>query len=1258
MAVDAEASESVSDRMTQLAGKLAARPKTERELAYCTGVAERLRPIASLWADLGRHQTEVNDASTASRQLEGGLRAASALAANAEQAAETIKDEAGQRRTAAETARTTARDRAREYARRAALFWVQDARARVGQINEDRKNVEDERIGWAALDDLLEFERAQSTIEDIDRQLSDKTRQSEPLRLARNVAARRLHWRYRTRRDQIKGERSDADERAKGHDTDAELQEEDARQARQEDGRLEGMLAGLAKEIATIDKSLAEAIQAGHLGVSQEVPAALTSAQQEESTTAAAIDRLENRVNDSTGRQQQLVTELTGLGAEITQITAARDADTAERERLNTEAAALVAHERVRELAQTDQVSLWGAYQMLDTRLSEELRRAEDALVAEEVMADRDRRNRGALGEGGLLPPSLDTEAMLDVLATAGISATSGLAYLSSSVPRRRWEATIDAHPGLLSGILVDAGDFEPSRAALIEAGLHPASLVTLAKKSDLDSGGETAFVVPPSPALYDPTQADKERKTLDERLGDLDRRKEVLTAGMTADRDLRDNLRRFIENCPAGHLDTLTSQIDNHDRVLYDLNGRRTELDAEAQEIAGYLAEAASRRKQLSSERLALHTRVAVLTALSLQVARRPGLRTDLEQSAADQTQARRRAAEMTAAAAESRRLATALRVEIAALDTQLSHLNTSLATVELRKSDEWGTESDSAPDSGTSTEELERELTSLDEQYRGAVTDPVLEDRRRRAVNDRSGAQNRLNRHGDAAVSRATALRHEPAGSDAESRTARVVALGKRHEALLTEAGEANAELTSAETRLRELTPTDRQVYRELAESELPTNRAEAEGRQGQEEAAAAQQQGIVSDAERTIAEATTKSNAAKARKELLSVLADGLNNLVPPQNQEYVIAAEAFTASDEDARSAQSESIARLRHATEGLATTEAHLNKSVTDLRAFAARPEFESAGSLREPIMVGEIADLGRRAAELTDAHETRAAVLRNDLAAISADQQILVTDLSNQVRGVLDLLKKAPQTSVMHPSLGEWANKSFLTINFDDVTSQADEMARRVSAEIDAIVAKGDAPDGLVTLQKAVHAAVPGGFKVRVLKPTADLHEERVQVSAMSKWSGGEKLTAAVVLYCIIARLRARSRSRELWVGASGALMLDNPLGKSNYVGFLAVQRRVAEALGVQLLYTTGVRDLKAVGTFPNVIRCRNRRAANTDRGYVTASERAGEAHGTSLEGMVSSARVVRLDPMSEPTDDDLDGASRRGVSPADHGIA
>ena len=80
--------------------------------------------------------------------------------------------------------------------------------------------------------------------------------------------------------------------------------------------------------------------------------------------------------------------------------------------------------------------------------------------------------------------------------------------------------------------------------------------------------------------------------------------------------------------------------------------------------------------------------------------------------------------------------------------------------------------------------------------------------------------------------------------------------------------------------------------------------------------------------------------------------------------------------------------------------------------------------------------------------------------------------------------------------------------------------------------------------------QRAVRAAVPDGFQVRVLKPTADLHEERVAVSAMSKWSGGEKLTAAVVLYCIVARLRARNRSRAAAVRLEWCARARQPVGQ------------------------------------------------------------------------------------------------------------
>ena len=69
MAVDPDASESVSSRMTQLADKLAKRPATALELSYCEGVAERLGPIAGLSDDRARWQNELDGATGRAAEL-------------------------------------------------------------------------------------------------------------------------------------------------------------------------------------------------------------------------------------------------------------------------------------------------------------------------------------------------------------------------------------------------------------------------------------------------------------------------------------------------------------------------------------------------------------------------------------------------------------------------------------------------------------------------------------------------------------------------------------------------------------------------------------------------------------------------------------------------------------------------------------------------------------------------------------------------------------------------------------------------------------------------------------------------------------------------------------------------------------------------------------------------------------------------------------------------------------------------------------
>jgi hypothetical protein len=165
------------------------------------------------------------------------------------------------------------------------------------------------------------------------------------------------------------------------------------------------------------------------------------------------------------------------------------------------------------------------------------------------------------------------------------------------------------------------------------------------------------------------------------------------------------------------------------------------------------------------------------------------------------------------------------------------------------------------------------------------------------------------------------------------------------------------------------------------------------------------------------------------------------------------------------------------------------------------------------------------------------------------------------------------------------------------------------------------MVSAGRIPGGLELVQQAVAALAGGrGFEVKILKPDAVLKHESVSIDEMARFSRGQQLTAAILLYCTLAQLRARQRGQERGRLDAGILILDNPIGTCSSPPMLELQRKMAKAMRVQLIYTTGVEDLHALAILPNVIRLRN---THKDR-------RSGDLHVTpdDGEGRVEGVRV------------------------------
>jgi hypothetical protein len=173
--------------------------------------------------------------------------------------------------------------------------------------------------------------------------------------------------------------------------------------------------------------------------------------------------------------------------------------------------------------------------------------------------------------------------------------------------------------------------------------------------------------------------------------------------------------------------------------------------------------------------------------------------------------------------------------------------------------------------------------------------------------------------------------------------------------------------------------------------------------------------------------------------------------------------------------------------------------------------------------------------------------------------------------------------------------------------------------------------------DGMSLLLRGVHAAVePKGVAVEILKPDAVLRAERVSVSQMSDvFSGGQLLTAAIALYCTMAALRANDRGQARLAHA-GTLFLDNPIGRANATYLIELQRAVASALGVQLIYTTGLLDANALAEFPLIIRLRNDADLRAGLKYISVEEhlRPGlpeiDPEEADIHGEVTATRMFR----------------------------
>ncbi|MFI2077887.1 hypothetical protein [Streptomyces triculaminicus] len=888
--------------------------------------------------------------------------------------------------------------------------------------------------------------------------------------------------------------------------------------------------------------------------------------------------------------------------------------------------------------------------------LDDNVAAAERQLFELRTAAADDSRILGALGDGGLLPPSADVLAAVEFLGEHGIPALPGWRYLAQSVDPARHAAVLAARPELVDGVVItDAGSHARAREVLGAASLLPRSAVAVGTAAALlapapaqDAGDTGVFLVPPNPAMHDERAADEERHALRERAMARDEEIRAVAARLTGDRTLAARLASWRAGCPAGRL-----------AELADAAGRaRTAADA-AREV---LAEARTLRAE-AEESAAETARVRDERQETAQRARRvadalAGLAYRLRERANWQSRARELAEE--AAEAEERAEACVDRARAADEDRRAAQRAADDARRTARALRAERAEIAGAPDEmGDGAQPPAISLPALREAYRAAsqLYEKVgvgadLRAEQARAESDESAARAELDRLTNKVRTRAAQLLEGTDGADGPSRQAAAARAESLVQMLETRASTASEQLGRLRGEAERLAPADGDAHTELPEELVPADAERARELLRTATAELAARTDALQTARTVHADLLrahrSAEDAAGGFDDTAALLRDLLRDNSPEEGAE---SPEPYAGSLEEARQAAAEARRSLRGCAGDLSAAEASVREAGDVLVRHANSTRYEQVRTpARQQIRELPAAALPEHAAAWAEAFAPRLRVLTDELEQLERNRDSIVDRLRGLVESSLTTLRSAQRLSRLPEGLGEWSGQEFLRIRFEDPDQAT--LTERLGEVIDeatrsAVKKNSDLRrDGMSLLLRGVQAALlPRGVAVEILKPDAVLRAERVPVRQMGDvFSGGQLLTAAIALYCTMAALRSNDRGRDKQRHA-GTLFLDNPIGRANATYLLELQRAVADALGVQLLYTTGLFDTTALAEFPLVIRLRNDADLRAGLKYISVEEhlrpglpqqRAGEdGAAEKVHGEITATRMFRR-PMEE----------------------
>lgn len=840
--------------------------------------------------------------------------------------------------------------------------------------------------------------------------------------------------------------------------------------------------------------------------------------------------------------------------------------------------------------------------------------------------------------------------ATVEFLGEHGIPALPGWRYLAQSVDPTDHARVLAARPELVDGVVItDAAAHGRAREALAGAALLPRSAVAVGTAAallaptpseDASSSRDAAvFLVPPNPAMHDEHAADEERQALRERAARRDEDIRARAGRLAKDRELAARLTSWRSGCPTGRLAELAAAAGEARTFAEESEAELAEartLRAEADESA---AEATRVRDERQEAAQKARRAADALAGLAFRLRERAGWQAKVRELADEAVESEARAQsclEHARSADEDRRAA----------QRSADDARRTARTLRAERAEIAG-----APDDVPEGEAPQASLPALREAYRAAsqVYEKVgvgadLRAEQARAESDESAALTELDRLSNKVRTRAATLLETSEGADGPSRQAAASRAEELVQLLETRASTASEQLGRLRGEAERHAPEDGDAHTELPEDLVPSDTEHAQSLLRTAATELAVRTDALSSDRAAHAELLDAHRAAEdgagGFDETAALLRDLLRDHADPAEEQDE--PEPYPGSLEEARQAAAETRRSLRGCAADLSAAEAAVREASDILVRHANSTRYEQVRTpARQQIRELPASALPEHAQKWADAFAPRLRVLTDELAQLERNRDSIVDRLRGLVESSLATLRSAQRLSRLPEGLGEWSGQEFLRIRFEepDQATLIERLGEVIDEATSAAVKKNSdlRRDGMSLLLRGVSAALqPKGIAVEILKPDAVLRAERVPVGQMGDvFSGGQLLTAAIALYCTMAALRSNDRGRDKHRHA-GTLFLDNPIGRANATYLLELQRAVSDALGVQLLYTTGLFDTTALAEFPLVIRMRNDADLRAGLKYISVEEhlRPGlpqqDPEGETVHGEITATRMYK----------------------------